>query len=646
MMHWQYNPYVLPLLGAAVVSAALAFFGWRRRPAPGATPFVLLALAVAVWSLGYALELGSADLPTKVFWARVQYLGIVMVPVAWLAVVLQYTGREKWLTRRNVALLTIESPVTLLLVWTNDVHGLIWSNIRLDTSGLFSVMDFTRSAWYWVHIGYSYLLLLLGTLVLIRALIRSPYLYRGQAGALLIGALVPWVGNALYVSGLSPFPHLDLTPFAFTLSCLAVAWGLFYFQLLDIVPVARDAIIEGMSDGVIVLDAQDRIVDLNPAAGRIIGRPASEVIGRPAAQILSGQPDLVERYRDVTPVLSEVEGEACAEIILGEGEAQGIYDLRISPLYDRRGRLTGRLIALRGVTERKQAEEALRESEQKYRDIFENVSDFLYFHDLEGNFAETNLAFEREFGYGEEDLANLTVRDLIPERYKHQFGDYLRRVREKGTTEGLMTVVTKDGSERILEYRNSLVYDSTGPIGVRGSARDITERKRAEEALERQAAQLTTLNRVGHRVASILDQQKLLPDAVDAVREDLGYLQAAVLFADQEANELYVAVATDNFWEVIPDEYRQTVGEGAIGIAAESGETVLVSDAASNSRVYRAGHWFSPSSLSMPIKIGGQVIGVLEVEADVPNAFDENDRAALEIMTDQIAIAIENARLY
>jgi len=353
MMHWQYNPYVLPLLGAAAVSAAIALFAWRRRPAPGATPFVLLTLAVAEWSLGYALELGSADLPTQIFWAKVEYLGIVSVSVMWLAFVLQYTGREKWLTRRNGALLAIVPLITLLLVWTNDVHGLIWRDIRLDTSGSFSVMDFTRGAWYWVNIAYSYLLLLLGTLVLIQALIRSPYLYRGQAGALLIGAIAPWVGNALHVSGLSPFPHLDLTPFAFTLSCLAVAWGLFYFQLLDIVPVARDAVIEGMSDGVIVLDMQNRIVDLNPAAGRIIGRPASEAIGQPAAQMLADRSDLVEQYRDMT--------EAHAEIALGEGEARRIYDLRISPLYERRGRLTGRLVVLRDITERKRAEEALRQ---------------------------------------------------------------------------------------------------------------------------------------------------------------------------------------------------------------------------------------------------------------------------------------------
>jgi two-component system cell cycle sensor histidine kinase/response regulator CckA len=133
--------------------------------------------------------------------------------------------------------------------------------------------------------------------------------------------------------------------------------------------------------------------------------------------------------------------------------------------------------------ERKRVEEALRKSEEKYRDIFENVSDFLYFHDLEGNLVETNLAWKRQFGYSDEDLAQLNIRDLIPQRYRHQFDEYLRRVQENGSDEGLMRVVTKDGSERIVEYRNSLVLEEKRPIGVRGSGRDITERVQTEKAL-------------------------------------------------------------------------------------------------------------------------------------------------------------------
>jgi len=144
----------------------------------------------------------------------------------------------------------------------------------------------------------------------------------------------------------------------------------------------------------------------------------------------------------------------------------------------------------RQIEERERAEEALRESEKKYRDIFENVSDFLYVHDLEGNLIETNLAWKMEYGYNEDDLANLNVKNLIPERYWNQFDDYLKRIKENGKDEGLMKLITKDGRERIVEYRNSLIYDSVGPIGVRGSTRDVTERKKAEDALKKSTAEL------------------------------------------------------------------------------------------------------------------------------------------------------------
>ncbi len=302
-MYWQYSPYVLPLVIAAVASGAIAFFAWRRRPAPGAMSLVYLMLAACEWSLGYALGMASAALPAKVFWARVQYFGIIGVPTMWLILVLRYTNREKWLTRRNRLLLAMMPLLTLLLVWTNDSHGLIWSDTGLDTVGSFSVLYLTYGAFFWVWVIYSYTLVLLGSALILQALVRSPHLYRRQAVALLIAALAPWVGNVLRVSGLNPFPHLDLTNFAFTLSGLTAAWAMFRLRLLDIVPVARDAVIENMSDGVIVLDVQHRILDLNPAAQQIIGQPDAEVIGRPAAEMLSGR--LVEVL--VGCVLNETE---------------------------------------------------------------------------------------------------------------------------------------------------------------------------------------------------------------------------------------------------------------------------------------------------------------------------------------------------
>jgi len=321
-------------------------------------------LFVAQWSLCYAFELGTASLQTKVFWTKIKFLGMVIVPVAWLFFTLKYSGREEWLKLRKMGLIAVVPLATLLMVWTNDFHGLFWSTLRLDQDPSLPVQFSPYGPWFWVHTLYSYLLLLLGSILMIQALIRSPYLNRGQAVALLISVVSPWVGNALSIFDLSPFPNLDLTPFAFTLTGIGLAWSLFQFRLLDIVPAARETVFESMSDVVIVMDAQNRIVDLNPSAQRVIGCLASESIGQPVEKVLSGWPDLIERSRN--------RSEAHSEIVWGQNGRKRYFDLSVSPLRDKHDLLTGQLIVLRDITERKQAEEILQnahdELERKVRD--------------------------------------------------------------------------------------------------------------------------------------------------------------------------------------------------------------------------------------------------------------------------------------
>jgi PAS domain S-box-containing protein len=354
-MSWQHIPFVLTLFVASLVSAALALYAWRRRSVTGAIPFACLMLGIAEWTLAYAFELWSADLPAKLLSARFEYLGIVVVPPLGLVLALEYTGRKRWVTRRNLALLAAGSAFTLVVIWTNDLHKLFWTYTRLDASNSIAGWELGHGVAFWTWIAYSYSLLLVGLVILFKAFLRSPPMYRGQAGALLIGALLPWVSNVLTVFGLNPFPGLDLTPFAFTLSGLSLGWGLFRFRLLDVVPVARDAVIEGMGDGVIVLDAQDRVVDLNPAAERIVGYTLADTIGQPVAQVLCNWPGLCERLSD------EVEGTQL-EIALGEGVAERAFGVGISPLRGRGGIVTGRLIVLRDITERVRAEDGLREA--------------------------------------------------------------------------------------------------------------------------------------------------------------------------------------------------------------------------------------------------------------------------------------------
>jgi PAS domain S-box-containing protein len=375
-MQWQEDPYTTPLLVAATITLGLAVFAWRRRSAPGATAFVVLMLGVALWSLTYALRLASGDLDAKLIWAKARYLGIVVVPAAWLVFALQQTGRGGWLTVRRTALLAFEPLAILLLVWTNDWHGWYWSDTWLNDQGAFVTFGSAHGWAFWIHAAWSYLLLLGGACLLVRSVSRSSRLYRLQAAIMLAAALAPLAANVMSTFGLSPFPHLDLTPFAFTLTGLAMAWGLYRFRLLDIVPVARDAVLESMGDGVIVLDARMRLVDLNPAACILLGQANPDVIGRPAHEVLASWPGLIERCHDATEIRDE--------IVVEEGTEWRAFDLRVSRLRDRRGRLSGELIVLRDVTDRKQMEKELQEAMEAAEAASQAKSEFLSFvsHEL------------------------------------------------------------------------------------------------------------------------------------------------------------------------------------------------------------------------------------------------------------------------
>ncbi|MEM8534627.1 MAG: histidine kinase N-terminal 7TM domain-containing protein [Chloroflexota bacterium] len=353
MLLFQNIPLYVHLLAlAGSFSSAIGLFAWRRRTIVGALPLVVLAIAIAIWSFGYVLELLTVRFETKVFWAKVQYFGIVTVALAWFGFALHVTARTQWLNKRTVPLLLISPIVILLLVWTNESHGLIWPNITLVTDGTLPILDFDHGLGFWACIAYSYIGLVAGTVLLVLTFFRSRHLYQGQAGILLLSMLPPWMGNALYISGLNPWSLVDLTPLGFAVSCCVMAYGIFRYRLLDVVPVARDLVIENMEDGVMVLDQHNRIVDLNTAAEQDIHHTSPELIGYPVGEVFAKWPDILNRYRDKT--------EAAEELTTGEGAEQRVFDLRISPLRDRRGRYNGRLVVWRDITERKRSEEALR----------------------------------------------------------------------------------------------------------------------------------------------------------------------------------------------------------------------------------------------------------------------------------------------
>ena len=350
-MHFPYIPYAWVLLASALAAAAVGFYAWRQRRVTGARPVAIISATAAVWSLANALEMAGTDLPTKLFWANVQYVCYGALPLASLALALDYVGQEQWLTRQRLAWLAVVPVVTLALAWTDPLHGLLRQDVYLDTAGPFPVIGKTYGPWFWVFATYSYGLLLIAVYLLVQALRQAPPFYHGQPLILLIALCVPLVWNVLYSFGFSPVPRHDIAPAFVSLSGLVAAWGLFRFRLLDIVPIARNAVIEDIDSGVIVLDEQHRVVDLNRRAQRILDYPAARAIGRQAEEVFDAWPDLVTLYRDAAVTR--------AEIALGVGGIPQYYESHISPLTDQDGQRIGQVIVLHDITEYKKAQAKL-----------------------------------------------------------------------------------------------------------------------------------------------------------------------------------------------------------------------------------------------------------------------------------------------
>jgi PAS domain S-box-containing protein len=353
-MDEQFAFITISLVLSFFLSLGIALFSWQRRHAGiWAKPFAFLAGAVAWWSIFYALELSASSVELKLIWAKIEYIAIVSIPVLWFLFAMAYTARLHWLRPARVVLLWVIPVITLMLVAANEWHALIWRQVALEPVGMFSILDLSYGVGFWVHSVYSYGLLLVGTAVLLIGAYRAPRPYRWQNVGLALGALIPWIANAIYLLELTPGPNVDWSPSAFAVSGLILTWSIFRFQLFDIAPVACRLAVDMMPEGLLVLDVQDRIVDMNSAAQAIFERSLADVIGVHVADLLTEWPNLYETHKDVMETRTELS-------LTIDGEVR-YFDLQITPIYDTRRKLNGRLILYYDISSYKASEATLAE---------------------------------------------------------------------------------------------------------------------------------------------------------------------------------------------------------------------------------------------------------------------------------------------
>jgi len=358
---WNFNLVSVPMFVAALVCFLIAGKAWASRKSPGAIPIVFLMLSIAEWLIVYGIWLMCMDRDLKLLIAKIEYAGVVAVPVGWLILAFDYTEQRRWLRKRRLIPILAVPVITLALVWTNDFHRLIWDSWTFYTHGGLLLTNLRYGIGFWIYTAFSYTFLLVGSIIIFRFVLTSPVIYRWQAGMLISAMILPWIGNVIYVFKLGLFQGIDLTPLAFTGSGILLAVGIFRLRLLDIVPIARRQLIESMRDVIMIVDDKGYIIEMNPAALDMLRSKQRAIIGKSVEDVFSDRPELLDILR--------TEGEFEQEVPLVLGDEQYWFDVRIFPLRSKPGRISGRIITLKDITRRIKSEEKLKMLHEQFKEV-------------------------------------------------------------------------------------------------------------------------------------------------------------------------------------------------------------------------------------------------------------------------------------
>ncbi len=339
------SQFILPLL-SLLASLAMGALCLRRLKVPGTGSLAVLTLFLALWSGLYILYQQLPSSSAKLFCVAISYLSATTVSTALLAFCLNYTNRAGWISRASLLLLGVLPLSTQILFWVDPWRRIFFIGQQFALTGLSS----TQGLWPRINAVYTYGLEIFGLLLLIDTFIRRPRPPLLRSGAILLGAALPVLVRTADLAGLHQASAVELYLFTYTLSALGLGYGLFRSQLLAFSPVSRDAVVEGMDDGWMVLDSESNIIDLNTAAEKMTGLSRGKAYGFPITSVLNDWPNLIKFSEGV----KELEMKRSVKT----QDGWRYVNIRISPLANRNTSHFGHLIVWRDITERRLAEDA------------------------------------------------------------------------------------------------------------------------------------------------------------------------------------------------------------------------------------------------------------------------------------------------
>jgi PAS domain S-box-containing protein len=505
--------YSIPLAAVSILTITASGLITNRHREPPVIAGALLVLGSSIWLMMQALELTSISLPSKLFFYMLRYVGVVTVPPAWFVLAIVISGYEAHLNKRNIIALTIVPALSMVLILTNGYHHLMFSSASLTPSDPSLPLIVVFGPAYWVlAVGYSYVVMMAGTLLLVRRIMATRRRFRILGIQILLASVVLWVLNVAYVLDPSVFMNFEPSSLVISLGGTLLLSRIAKLPVLGVLPVAHEAILDSMSEAIFVLDKQNRIVDANPKARSLFGTNLPHTIGLPIEKKWAEWP-AVEKALD--------SGNRVAnDVTLGNDGNQRVCELESSPIRGLIGNEPYRLIILRDVTERKQMENALQESDRRLRLVTDHMLDMVIQCDLQGVFQYVSPS-HRMLGYAPKDLVGRPMYEHIhPEDVESAVNAFAEGVQRRRPQRVELRFKHADGHYVWIESVGNPIFDGKGEVsGAIVGSRDITERRKMQAEIQKYTQHLEQLveERTGDLAASERKYRLLNDNMADAV---------------------------------------------------------------------------------------------------------------------------------
>lgn len=399
------SPLFLLLILGGGIGVATFFFLLKYWQSREVKYWLVWQAAASFWAFTYAFEYASVNIDEKIFWSKLSYFGIVYEAVSFMFFALAFSSNTRYIVRKIVIPFYVISTLFILAPYTNDLHHLHWKSYSINAET--NTTNYEYGPLFWVFVVYTYAQLLIGIVVIFRLFSRLSGYYRRQVSLIFISALLPLLGNFIYIFHINPLPGFDWTPFTFLITGVLIAINISRFRMFDLVPFARNKLIDIIPDAILVVDKSLRVAYCNEVFLSLFKLEEKKIVGRSIEELFANRLPLIKesiKFDDYN-----------TEISLENNDETQYFDLQINSLFDYQKQQTGRLIILKDITRRIQSEKMTKEANtrlikeiQEKEKLIQDLDAFSHTvaHDLKGMLSAIVSA---------SDLIHVAVDDMSKE---------------------------------------------------------------------------------------------------------------------------------------------------------------------------------------------------------------------------------------